>query len=199
MNLFSQQNNQDTLDLSKDEYLDLSKVAPSLRHVTLAAGWDPSESGASMDLDLAAFMLDDSGRVKNIPDDVIYFKHMKAPGIELEGDNLTGDGDDDEDDEKINMDLDMVPRHVKRIVFLCTIYDARNKRQTFGMVKNSYVRLLDGDNGEKEILKYPLKENFSTETAVTFAELINENNNWSFHAIGEGCVGDLNTLLSRYR
>lgn len=198
MNLFSQ-NEQNPLDLSKDEYLDLSKVAPSLRHVTLAAGWDPSVSGASMDLDLAAFMLDDSGRVRNIPDDVIYFKHMKAPGIELEGDNLTGDGDDGDDDERINMDLDMVPRHVKRIVFFCTIYDAQNKRQTFGMVKNSWVRLLDGDNGEKEILKYPLKENFSTETAVTFAELINENNSWSFHAIGEGSIGDLNTLLSRYR
>ena len=184
------------LNLRKNDMLDLNKVAPALKNCVLAAGWDVATRGPSMDLDIAAFLLDANDRVANINTDVIYFNNMSSTGIRLEGDNLTGEGDGD--DERIDINLDLIPANIHRIVFFVTIYNAEAKKQTFGMVNNSYVRLLDADHGEKEVLRYELKENCSADTALTFAELIKEGRGWTFHAIGEGSIGDLNTLLTRY-
>lgn len=199
MNLTSIGNNkqpQNLLNLKKNDMLDLTKVAPSLKNVILGAGWDAAVRGATLDLDIAAFLLNENDRVADISTDVIYFNNMSSTGIRLEGDNLTGDGDGD--DERIDIDLSLIPSNISRIVFFVTIYNAEAKKQTFGMVNNSYVRLLDADNNEKEVLRYELKGKYSTDTALTFAELIREGRGWTFHAIGEGSVGDLNTLLSRY-
>lgn len=184
------------LNLQKDDLLDLNKVAPALKNVILGTGWDVSSRGPSMDLDISAFLLNENDRVVDVSNDVIYFKHLQSTGIMLEGDNLTGEGEGD--DERIDINLDMIPVNVHKIVFFVTIYQAEAKKQTFGMVNNSYVRLLDADNNEREVLRYELKENCSADTALTFAELIRDRHGWSFHAIGEGSIGDLNSLLVKY-
>lgn len=186
-------NNMSTLNLKKNDVLDLTK---GLEQVVLAAGWDISRNGSSFDLDIAAFMLNSAGRVSNVGTDVVYFNNMRAPGIMLEGDNLTGSGDGD--DERIQVDLSKIAPYVERIVFVVTIHEATVKRQTFGMVDNSYVRLLNKAAGESEICRFDLKENGSTATSVVFAELYSERGNWKFRAIGEGRVGDLNDILRLY-
>ena len=186
-------NNMSTLNLKKNDVLDLTK---GLEQVVLAAGWDISRNGASFDLDIAAFMLNSTGKVSNVGTDVVYFNNMQAPGIMLEGDNLTGSGDGD--DERIQVDLSKIAPYVERIVFVVTIHEAAIKRQTFGMVDNSYVRLLNKAAGESEICRFDLKENGSTATSVVFAELYKERGNWKFKAIGEGRVGDLNDILRLY-
>ena len=43
-------------------------------------------------------------------------------------------------------------------VIVITIHEAQVKRQTFGMVENSYIRLLDAKNNEKEVCRFNLKE-----------------------------------------
>ena len=130
-------------------------------------------------------------------DDVIFFNHKDSAGIHLNKDNLTGVGEGD--DETISLDLSQIPADIAKIVFAITIFGADTKQQTFGMVNNSYVRLLDVANGKQELCIYPLKEQFSTETAVIAAELIRENGEWQFHTIGEGKHADLNGLLALYR
>lgn len=184
------------LNLKKNDVLDLTKTAPALKNVILGAGWDVAETGPSFDLDISAFMLNDKGRVANPATDVVFFNQMQQQGIRLEGDNLTGEGEGD--DERIDIDLSAVRPDVSRIVFFVTIFEANVKRQTFGMVNNSYVRLMDADNNEKELCRFELKENVATDTAITFAELFKGPNGWNFRAIGEGSIGDLNTLLSKY-
>lgn len=189
-------NSSNILNLRKNDILDLSKVAPSLNSVILAAGWDVAETGPSFDLDISAFLVNSVGRVERIPDDVIFFNHMAANGIRLEGDNLTGEGEGD--DERIDINLSQIEPRISKIIFMVTIFEAQSKHQTFGMVNNSYVRLLDADNNEREICRYELKESYPTATAITFAELFKENGRWNFKAVGEGSVGDLNTLIQRY-
>lgn len=184
------------LNLKKNDILDLTKNTPSLNNVILAAGWDVAETGANFDLDISAFLLNAQGRVDDVSKKVIFFNQMNQSGIKLEGDNLTGAGDGD--DERIDISLNNLDPQVEKLVFFVTIFDAQARRQTFGMVNNSYVRLLNADKGEEEICRFELKENFGTATAITFAEIYKENGNWKFKAIGEGVQGDLNTLLSRY-
>ena len=148
------------------------------------------------DLDIAAFLLNSNGKVQNIPQDVIFFNNMEAPGIVLEGDNRTGAGDGD--DERITIDLSQIRSDIAKIVFVTTIHEAQAKRQTFGMVENSYIRLLDAKNNEKEVCRFNLKEDGSTSTSVIFAELFRDGFEWQFKAVGEGKMADLNGILSLY-
>ena len=137
------------LNLQKNQILDLTKKNPGLEKVILGAGWDIAKNGYDFDLDIAAFLLNSNGKVQNIPQDVIFFNNMEAPGIVLEGDNRTGAGDGD--DERITIDLSQIRSDIAKIVFVTTIHEAQAKRQTFGMVENSYIRLLDAKNNEKEV------------------------------------------------
>ena len=189
-------NNVNALNLKKNDILNLAKKNPGLKKVILGAGWDVASGGQDFDLDIAAFLLNANGKVQNIPDDVIFFNNMQGQGIYLEGDNRTGAGEGD--DERIRIDLESIPAHVQKIVFVVTIHEAQAKRQTFGMVENSYVRLLDEENNEREICRFNLKEIGSTVTSVIFSELYKQNVEWQFKAIGEGKIADLNGILGIY-
>lgn len=188
--------NEPALNLKKNDVLDLTKTGSSLKHLILGAGWDVPDIGASYDLDIAAFLLGANGRVANVATDVVFFNSMQQQGIYLNGDNRTGAGDGD--DERIFIDTEALHPNVERIVFVVTIFEAASKGQVFGKVKNAFVRLLDQDADEKVLCQFPLSTDASTDTAVIFCELVKSAHGWDFKAIGEGCQGDLNTLLSRY-
>lgn len=189
-------NNVNALNLKKNDVLNLTKKNPGLTEVILGAGWDVANNGFDFDLDIAAFLLNENGKVAHIPDDVIFFNNMKGQGIELLGDNRTGAGEGD--DERIKMDLTQIRSDIQKIVFVITIHEAQSKRQTFEMVENSFIRLLDSKNNEKEVCKFNLKENSSTATSVIFAEIYRDGMEWQFKAIGEGRIADLNGILSLY-
>lgn len=193
---FSNNNQSGALNLKKNDILNLTKKEPGLEKVVLGAGWDISLNGSTFDLDISAFLLGQNGKVNNVNEDVIYFNNMNSQGIKLCGDNRTGVGEGD--DERIEIDLRQIKGSVSKIIFVVTIFEAREKRQTFGMIDNSYIRLLDEKNGEKEICRFNLKENGSTATTVVFAELFKENNEWHFKALGDGKIADLNGILSLY-
>lgn len=183
------------LNLQKNQVLDLTKHAPALTKAILAGGWDVALSGASADLDIAAFLCNEYDRITSA-DDVIYFNHKTAQGIELEKDNLTGEGEGD--DERIDIDLTQIPSKYKKIVFAIVIFDAQVKKQSFGMVRNAFVRLLDANDNEREICRYNLTDNYSTSTAVIACALNrNANGGWDFEAMGEGLIGDLNTIATK--
>ena len=189
-------NNVNALNLKKNDILNLAKKNPGLKKVILGAGWDVASGGQDFDLDIAAFLLNANGKVQNIPDDVIFFNNMQGQGIYLEGDNRTGAGEGD--DEVININLEEINPNIAKIVFVVTIHEAQAKRQTFGMVENSYVRLVDLENNKREICRFNLKENGSTATSVIFAELNRKGSEWQFKAIGEGKIADLNGILGIY-
>lgn len=184
------------LNLSKGQTLDLTKKEPALKKCVLGAGWDVAQRATEdYDLDIAVFLLGSDGKVHNAATDVVFFNQMKQQGICLEGDNRTGEGDGD--DERIDIDLDSIAPNVQKLVFVVTIFEAASKHQTFGMVQNSFVRLVNAEN-DKELCRFELKDNFSTETAVVFAEMERTSNGWTFKAIGEGLIADLNGVLGRY-
>ena len=185
-----------TLNLAKNDILDLTKKNPGLTLVKLGAGWDISTGGSDFDLDIVALLLNDQDKIQTASN-VIFFNNKTSQGITLGGDNRTGVGDGD--DEVMNINLSEIDSNIRKIVFAISIFGAKEKRQTFGMINNSYVRLLDVANGEKEICRFDLKENGSTATTVIFAELYRDGADWQFKAIGEGKIADLNDLASMYQ
>lgn len=180
------------LNLQKQNFLNLSKSSPSLRKVKVGLGWDTGQ-GTGFDLDASVFMLH-NGKIQSA-DDVIYYHHLDGTGVHHTGDNRTGAGEGD--DEVIIVDLNSVPSDVNKLVFVATIFEADVRQQTFGMVNNSFMRIVD-DETNNEIARFELKDDFSTETSVIFGELVKENSSWLFHTIGEGKKADLNGLYSLY-
>ncbi|WP_084748597.1 TerD family protein [Clostridium mediterraneense] len=184
------------LNLNKNDILDLTKRNPGLKKVILGAGWDIATNGADFDLDIAAFLLDANNKFNTVSN-VIFFNNPNGQGVTLGGDNRTGAGDGD--DERMSLDLSAIDSSIMKIVFVVTIHNAAAKRQTFGMINNSYVRLLDAEQNEKEICRFNLKEDGSTATSVIFAELYRAGMEWQFKAIGEGRIADLNGVLALYQ
>ena len=187
--------NSPVLNLQKNDILDLTKRNPGLKSVTLGAGWDISYGGVDFDIDIAAFMLDANNKFNTVSN-VIFFNNKQGQGIALSGDNRTGAGEGD--DETITIELDQISSDIQKIVFVVTIHEAQNRRQTFGMVNNSYVRLLDSANNDRELCRFNLKADGSTATSVIFAELYRDLGEWQFKAVGEGKIADLNGVLALY-
>ncbi|MBQ6631786.1 MAG: TerD family protein [Romboutsia sp.] len=184
------------LNLQKNDILDLTKRNPGLKKVTLGAGWDVSNGGVDFDIDIAAFLLDANNKFNTVSN-VIFFNNKQGQGIALSGDNRTGAGEGD--DETILMDLEAINPSIQKIVFVVTIHEAQSRRQTFGMVNNSYVRLLDTQNNNRELCRFNLKADGSTATSVLFAELYRDMGEWQFKAVGEGKIADLNGVLALYQ
>ena len=173
------------ISLTKGSNVNLSKDAPGLTSALLGLGWDArSTDGAAFDLDASALMLGADGKVRSDADFVFYGNPATADGaVKHHGDNLTGEGDGD--DEQVTINLASVPADVERVALVVSIYDADERGQTFGQVRNAYIRLSNGDTGTEEF-RYDLSEDYSTETAIIFAEVYRNGGDWKFKAIGQG-------------
>ncbi|KIA99084.1 chemical-damaging agent resistance protein C [Flavobacterium sp. KMS] len=165
---------------------------------TIGLGWDTNNSstGSGFDLDASVFIL---GENKKIISDshFIFYNNLKSPdeAVIHTGDNLTGDGDGD--DEQIKIDLTKIDASVKEVCIVVTIHDAITRKQNFGQVRNSFIRIVD-DSNNTEMLKYELEEDFSIETAVEFGRIYNKDGQWKFEAIGAGMKGGLEDYLNKY-
>ena len=165
---------------------------------TIGLGWDTNSSstGSGFDLDASVFILGDNKKVLS-DSHFIFYNNLKSPdgSVEHTGDNLTGDGDGD--DEQIKIDLTKIDLSVKEICIVVTIHDAETRKQNFGQVRNSFIRIVD-DSNSTELVKYELEEDFSIETAVEFGRIYNKEGQWKFEAIGMGQKGGLEDFLNKY-
>ncbi len=120
---------------------------------------------------------------------------VSSGGVTHSGDNRTGEGEGD--DEAVTIEFEKVPSYVEKIVVTVTIYEAQARGQNFGQVANAFVRLVDKQTGV-ELLRYDLGEDYSTETAIVFAEIYRHNGEWKFSAVGSGFNGGLEALCRQY-
>ncbi|MBB6129741.1 TerD family protein [Mucilaginibacter lappiensis] len=166
---------------------------------TIGLGWDTntSSTGSAFDLDASVFILGDNKKI--IADEYfVFYNNLKSPdgAVEHTGDNLTGDGDGD--DEQVKVDLSKIDAKVSEISIVVTIHEAEARKQNFGQVRNSFIRIFDTATGA-DILKYELEEDFSIETAVEFGRIYKKDNNWKFEAVGVGMKGGLQDYLTKYQ
>jgi tellurium resistance protein TerD len=175
------------------------KVAIGFTNITVGLGWEPNEgTGGTFDLDVSAIMIDENRKLPN-KDYFVFFNNLISPDGALihTGDDPDGTSSDGDDDESIIIDLTKVPANIQEILFVVTIDSAAEKKQNFGQVRDSYIRLEDNSTG-KEVMKYELGEDFSIETGIEFGRLYRRNNEWKFDASGVGYKEDLSFFLKKY-
>jgi tellurium resistance protein TerD len=178
------------VSLTKGGNVSLTKQAPQLTAVNVGLGWDVrTTTGVDFDLDASALALDASGKIVS-DQHFVYFNNLRSPdgAIEHVGDNLTGQGEGD--DEVIKVDLAAIPAAVASIVFPVSVYDADSRGQSFGQVRNAFIRVVDQATSN-ELARYDLTEDASTETAMVFGELYRNGAEWKFRATGQGYASGL--------
>ena len=175
------------------------RIEIGLSKVGVGLGWDPNQStGYDFDLDASAFMLGENGK---LPQDefFVFYNNPLSPdqAVESSGDDMTGGNSDGGDDETLSVDLTKIDARIKEIIFTVTIHKAEERRQNFGQVLNSYIRIYNAVSDE-EIARYDLDEDFSVETAVEFGRLYKRNGEWKFEAVGQGYKGGLQFFVDKY-
>lgn len=198
------------INLQKGQKIDLTKGGSGLSKVMVGLGWDEvqqsrgffSPKAEDIDCDASVILCGANGKI--LPGDVnqylVYFGNLShsSGAIVHQGDNLTGAGDGD--DEQIMVDLQRIPANIDKLVFVVNIYDARSRKQHFGLVKNAFIRLVDMSNNS-EICKFNLSENYNNMTGLVVGEIYRKNGEWKFNAIGQPVqeASRLDSLVALYR
>lgn len=175
------------------------KIELGLTKMSVGLGWIPNEgTGHDFDLDASAFMID-ANRLIPVEANFIFYGNTDSPDGALHhtGDDPTGGNSADGDDETIEVDLSKVDPAITEILFVVTIHEAESRKQNYGQVRDSYIRIVDDATGQ-EVAKYELGEDFSIETAVEFGRLYKRDGKWKFEASGIGYRQDLAFFLAKY-
>lgn len=182
------------INLQKGQKIDIG-----LSNISVGLGWNPNEgTGLAFDLDASAFMINES---RLIPSEgfFVFYGNTNSPdaAVQHTGDDPTGGNSAGGDDESLVVDLTKIDPAIAEILFVVTIHDALSRKQNFGQVRDSYIRLVDNSTGN-EIAKYELGEDFSIETGVEFGRLYKRDGKWKFEASGIGYKEDLGYFLGKY-
>lgn len=174
------------------------RVGLGLNKVGIGLGWDPNEgTGHDFDLDASAFMVGENGK---IPEEgfFVFYSNLKSPcgSVTSSGDDRTG-ASSEGDDETLTIEISKLDPRINEIFIVVTIHEYQERNQNFGQVRNSFIRVYDGDSNE-EICKYELDEDFSIESAVEFGRLYKKGNEWKFEAVGMGYTGGLQHFVNKY-
>lgn len=188
------------VNLSKGQKVSLEK---SMTLALVGLGWDTNkyDGGYDFDLDAAAFLLGENGKV-TCDEDFVFYNNLEHPSgaVKHTGDNLTGAGEGD--DEVLLIDFTKIPENISKIAITVTIHDAQARNQNFGQVSNAFVRVAKRSGPEdmtgEESIRYDLAEDFSIETAIVVCEIYRRNGEWKFSAVGAGYQGGLAALCRSF-
>lgn len=189
-----------SINLQKGQKINLSKsIGQGLKKIMVGLGWDEAISGEEIDCDASVILCKENGKSFVLPSivenqivvseeelakSVVYFGNLSLfdHAIEHQGDNRTGEGDGD--DEQIMLDLERIPPNVSRLAFVVNIYQASDRGQHFGMIRNAYIRIFNLSNSS-EICRFDLSENYNGMQGLIVGEIYRKNSEWRFSAVGQ--------------
>lgn len=161
---------------------------PMTNNLKICVGWDVKDSRC--DVDISSFLLDDAKKV--ISDDWFVFYGMtnspdRSCSLNVNGTNV--------DDKCVDINMSKIDPRVSRVVFVLTIDEALTRGLNFSMIKDAYIRVLDGNN---ELFRFMLTDYYNTVTSMMLGEIYKHNGAWKFAPIGDGVGKDLAGLCAMY-
>ena len=180
-------NTKKSISVKRGQKADLTKNNPNLKNIAVKLSWQCDEN---FDLDAAAFLLANNGKVKD-ETDFVYYNNIKHSSDSVEHKSI------DSHSEQLKIDISKIPTEVTRMALTLTINDAESLKQNFSQIKNITLQVISEDSNE-ELLKYILDDDFSIETAIVVAEIYRYKEDWKFNAIGAGFQGGLAALCNNF-
>lgn len=184
--------------VSKGDYFDIRKKIPGLQNIAIGSGWDVKLfEEESLDVDLSCFLLNKAEQTREDTDFIFYNNESTcAGGVRHQGDSRTGAGDGD--DEMINIDLNALPFDIIKITFVLSIYNAAEREQHFGKIRNMYFRMVNDDDGN-EIFRFVMNEGeYVNQIGIKVGEMVREGPKWFFNVLGEPIPGGLAKIATQY-
>ena len=141
-------------------------------------------NAGALDIDTAAFLLQNNGKVAGDEDFVFYGNPRHISG------SVTHFNDD-----SVEIDLTKIPRHVEKISITATIYEADRRRQNFSKISNAALKIQTLNGTEIATFR---PEQFTVETAIVLGEIYRYKGAWKFNATGAGYKGGLAALCNDF-
>ncbi|WP_180955298.1 TerD family protein [Peribacillus deserti] len=174
------------MKLLKGQKVDITKArAISDIVVTL----DYSSGKKDMEIDGAAFLLEENGKCKGDEGFVFYGQPATADCSVRHTLNKR--------QNEIHIQLKTAPTHVQKIAFTLTIHEGEQRGHFFNQVTSSKMFIKDKRTGEI-MYEFPFGEGLSRETAIVVGELYRHNGEWKLNAIGSGFFGGLAALCQNF-
>lgn len=162
----------------------------------IKAGLSWEVSGQQYDLDVECFMLGADGRV--LGDDwFVFYGSLQSPDGAVTHSGDCRDGSLPGDDEVITMRLSSLDSRVKKLVFVVTINEAKQRGLNFAGVKNAAIHIQDCSSGA-DLCSFQLTDYYASVTSMVVGEIYNYNGQWKFNPVGDGVAADLYELCARY-
>jgi tellurium resistance protein TerD len=183
--------------INKGEEINLTRLDPSIRDVTIGVGWDLKRfEGDPIDLDASVFLLDKNDKTREDEDFVFYNNLAARDGaVKHMGDSRTGAGDGD--DENVLIDLMALPFEIVKIAFVLSIYDLDLNSNNFSMVKNVYFRITNNET-KMETFRFEMDEDLGNATGIMIGYLERVGSDWMYKALAEPIYGGLSKIASDY-
>lgn len=198
-----------TFKLNKGNKFNIDK---GIQKVLVGCGWKISSTGGSpFDIDLSIFgcVADGNGNptfynqgshaVTYANQDLVKGTNKSLSttdgSITHTGDNRVGASGADA--EQAVVDLAALPGDITEVSFFITAHEAKKRKQNFGIVNGSYIRVIDSETNA-ELCRYDLQKEFDTAISIQVGSLVKENGTWSFKAVGAGSSSeDLGDILGK--
>ncbi len=174
-----------SLTLVKGQKADVTKSNPALIKVNVELGW---KIASAIDIDASAFLIGGNGKVRKDEDFVFYGQPSSAC------ESVTKTAGANNNSQQFQIILSKIPAEIQKVVFSLTSY---SPNESFRQVTDLYLRILDPQTGT-EILRFPVPNTFSNETAIVVGDLYRHSGNWKFNSIGAGYFGGLAALCGSF-
>lgn len=162
----------------------------------IKAGLSWEVSGQQYDLDVECFMLGANGKV--LGDDwFVFYGSLRSPDGAVTHNGDCRDGSLPGDDEVITIQLSRLSPQVKKLVFVVTINEAKQRGLNFAGVKNAAIHIQDCASGT-DLCSFQLTDYYANVTSMVVGEIYNHNGQWKFNPVGDGVAADLYELCTRY-
>ncbi len=169
--------------------------------ILIGLGWDPAgiNSKFEFDLDLACFLLYEDGKMRS-EDDFVYYHNLEAFDgvVEHHGDDPDGRKSLHHHDEFITIRPADLPREIRSILILVSIYEGVKRNQRFGEVERSFVEVIRGD----QCTEWHLDLQDSSTSGCTVMECgriyLGDDGTWRFKPADQAFRGGLHLVIPNY-
>ena len=161
--------------------INLQKAAPSLTNIKAVLWWTASAGAAQFDLDVSAFILKADSKLID-ENHFVFYNNLSAGGVTKSADERAGGT------EELLINIPSIPATASEVSIIVTIFDADVRGQTFGLIQEAGIKILNADTNE-EIAFYDLDETFSAETAVQVGSFCKTAEGFTFQGVGAGYTG----------
>ena len=170
----------------------------NVKFIRVGLTWD-SEGKPDCDLDLSAFQLSISGKVRGDDDMVFYNYEPSAANIALSysGDSTSGSVGE-VPDEMILAALDKISEEIQRVAFCVSAVEG----QTFASANRVYFTVAALENpfekNGRELCRIDLNDRHASSSGMVLFQLVRTLRGWEYEPIAEQVQGGLPGLCKKF-